>query len=315
VNDPQGLATAPDGSLYFSDSGNNRVRVVHTDGTIATIAGTGKAGFAGDGGPARAADLNTPAGLAVAADGALLVADSGNDRVRRVGLDGTITTVAGNGGGGSGGDGGKATAAQLNVPVDVAAVAGGGFVIAEGGGNRVRRVDAAGTIARLAGAGGPRFGGDGRAATAALLNAPRAVELMPSGSEVLVADTDNNRIRYVAIPGQAGRLAFAALEQSVLAPLKRVVDKHTKRRILLVSDVRVSYRVTRECDIVARLATKRGRQIARIDVHAAPGAGAIRLPKALRSGKRRLKKDHYVVSMSATTGSQSAAASIELVVK
>jgi hypothetical protein len=77
----------------------------------------------------------------------------------------------------------------------------------------------------------------------------------------------------------------------------------------------VTYRVTRQCDIVARLATKRGRQIARIKIHAAPGAGAIHLPKALRSGKRRLKKDHYVVGMSATTGSESAAASVELVVK
>ncbi|MFL5895763.1 MAG: hypothetical protein ACJ76Z_11720, partial [Thermoleophilaceae bacterium] len=172
VNGPAGVAVAGDGTVFFSDSGNNRVRAIRPDGTITTVAGAGTAGSGGDGGPATAAQLNAPAGLALAADGGLLVADAGNGRVRRVGADGRIATAA----------------AGLARPLDVAAVAGGGFVVAETGGNRVRTVTADGSVLPLAGAGGPRFGGDGGSPVKALLNGPRAVELMPSGTEAVIAD-------------------------------------------------------------------------------------------------------------------------------
>jgi DNA-binding beta-propeller fold protein YncE len=302
VDGPAGVAVAPDGSLYFSDTGNNRVRVIDTNGTIATVA----------------AGLNAPGGLAVTTDGSLLIADSGNNRVRRIAPDGVISTVAGTGGGGSGGDGGAATAAQLNLPVDVAAIPSGGFLIAEQGGHRIRRVDSSGQIAPLAGTGGPRYGGDGLPAASGLLNAPRAVELMPSGAEVLVADTDNNRVRYIAIPGQATRLAFAPTTGTVTMNLeKRTIgtQKH-KRRILVVSAKAIAFRITKESDLVVAISTKKGRKVGRLAV-GRPGAGltAWHLPRALRTGKRRLKKDHYVLSMTATAGSESATHSMELIVK
>jgi serine/threonine-protein kinase len=94
---PTGIAFDGDGNLYLSDADNNRVRKVDPAGVIATVAGTGAPGFSGDGGPATAAELDAPAGLAVSADGRLYIADQGNDRVRRIDRDGVITTVAGGG--------------------------------------------------------------------------------------------------------------------------------------------------------------------------------------------------------------------------
>jgi hypothetical protein len=317
VNAPAGLAVDGSGRLFFSDSGNNRVRLIDLDGTITTIAGTGQAGSGGDGGPAKAAQLRAPAGLAVAADGSLLIADSGNNRVRRIALDGTIATVAGTGGGGSGGDGGPAPAAQLNLPVDVAAIPGGGFFVAEQGGNRVRRVDAGGTITRVAGTGGPRYGGDGGSATRALLNAPRAVELMPSGVELLIADTDNNRIRSVAVPGQGTLLGLAILKPSFRGKLvkKAVEVKGKKRRVLVVRNVKLALRLTRESNLTFRLRRKTGGTVAIWRAHLGPGIGAAHLPPKLLAGKRRLTKDHYVVGVTAKSGTASAAAAAELVVK
>ena len=105
------------------------------------MAGTGTAGFAGDGGPATAARLNFAREVTTTAEGGFLIADQGNQRIRRVAPHGTIMTVAGNGTAGSAGDGGAATAAQLNNPTGVAATAGGGFLIAEPTNHRIRFVD------------------------------------------------------------------------------------------------------------------------------------------------------------------------------
>ena len=124
----QGIAIDRWGNLYLSDTGNHRVRKISTSGVITTIAGTGVAGFSGDGGPAATAQLNLPYGLATDLAGYLYVADYGNDRVRRIGLDGLIVTVAGNGIQGSTGDGGAATGAQLLSPRNVAVDAVGNDV-------------------------------------------------------------------------------------------------------------------------------------------------------------------------------------------
>ena len=127
----QGIAVDRWGNLYLSDTGNHRVRKISTSGVITTLAGTGVAGFSGDGGPATAAQLNLPYGLAADLAGYLYVADLGNDRVRRVGPDGVIITVAGNGNQGSSGDGGAATGAQLLSPRNVAVDAAGNLYFSE----------------------------------------------------------------------------------------------------------------------------------------------------------------------------------------
>jgi len=95
MSDPNGITVDAAGDVVFSDANNNRVRRIDVHGVITTIAGTGLAGFSGDGGPATAAQLRAPVGVVIDADGNLYIADQGNGRVRRIGVDGVITTVAG----------------------------------------------------------------------------------------------------------------------------------------------------------------------------------------------------------------------------
>jgi hypothetical protein len=134
------IAAYPDGGFAFSEG--HRVRRVAPDGTITTIAGGLLAGFGGDGGPAKAAFLNAPGGLAVAPDGSLLIADSQNHRIRRIGPDGRIATIAGDGAKQSDGNGGPALEASLDTPRGVDATPAGDLVIAELGGHRIRFVQA-----------------------------------------------------------------------------------------------------------------------------------------------------------------------------
>jgi NHL repeat-containing protein len=140
---PNGVSVTSDGGFLIVDDNNNRVRRVSPTGTITTVAGNGIAGFSGDGGPARGASLSLGGGAVETPDGGLLIADTGNQRVRRVSPTGTITTVAGTGDWGFLGDGGPATLAQIKGPWAVAATATGGFLIADTNNNRVRLVDAA----------------------------------------------------------------------------------------------------------------------------------------------------------------------------
>ncbi len=184
------------GNLYIAE--DNRVRRVDlATGTITTLAGTGAAGFSGDGGPATAAQLNSPMGIALESRN-IYIADSGNNRVRRVELTtGIITTFAGTGAGGFSGDGGAATAAQLNNPHDFA-LGSGNLYIADYGNNRVRKVDlATGTITTIAGGGtlSAGSGGDGGPAMAALLNGPRSVAL--ASGNLYICDQNIHRVRKV----------------------------------------------------------------------------------------------------------------------
>jgi len=201
IDAPRGVVALSDGGFLIPDTENNRVRRVWPDGTITTVAGTGVQGFAGDGGPATAAQLSFPFGVAATADGGFLVIDSGNDRIRRVSPDGTITTVAGNGTVGYSGDGGPAIAASLGKPPNIVAYPDSGFLIADSGNNRIRRVWPDGTITTIVGTGVQGFTGDRGPASAARLAVPTAVGLTASG-QILIADTANNRIRYVGVPGK-----------------------------------------------------------------------------------------------------------------
>ena len=193
---------APDGSgnLYIADRSNHRIRKVDSAGNITTVAGTGTAGFGGDGGAAVAAQLNSPTGVAPDGSGNLYIADTDNRRIRKVDSAGNITTVAGDGTTGFGGDGGAAVAAQLNSPIGVAPDGSGNLYIADQNNDRIRKVDSAGNITTVAGDGTTGFGGDGGAAVAAQLNLPHSVAVDGAGN-LYIADWGNHRIRKVDSAG------------------------------------------------------------------------------------------------------------------
>jgi len=197
---PTAVAVDGAGNVYIADQENERVRRVATNGTIVTIAGTGTPGFGGDGGPATAADLNTPRGLAVDAAGNLYIADTGNNRIRKVDAGGTITTIAGTGAGGYGGDGGPADAATLSAPHGLALGGDGSLYISDTGNSRVRRLLVDGTIVTVAGRGGARYSGDGGPAVKAELNLPASVAVDRAG-DLYIADTENDRVRVVDSSG------------------------------------------------------------------------------------------------------------------
>ena len=188
------------GNLYIADGGNNRIRKVDSAGMITTVAGTGTAGFGGDGGAAVAAQLSSPTGVAPDGSGNLYIADTDNGRIRKVDSAGNITTVAGDGTFGFGGDGGAAVAAQLNSPSGVAPAGSGNLYIADQNNDRIRKVDSAGNITTVAGDGTTGFGGDGGAAVAAQLNLPHSVAVDGSGN-LYIADWGNHRIRKVDSAG------------------------------------------------------------------------------------------------------------------
>jgi outer membrane protein assembly factor BamB len=218
LDDPHGLYETGTGStLYFADTGNNRIRVVNTEaqdivvasvtihpGDIETVAGGGS----GCTEPCSATNqsLSGPRDVFVDKDGNIYIADTGNDRIRKVDAGGTITTVAG---GGSCtppdvGDGGPATSACLSSPSGVAVDEAGNIYIADTDNNRIRKVVAGGTITTVVGTGDAGYSGDGGPATAAHLNHPH--DVYPYGSmyagtiDLLIADTDNNVIRWVHGP-------------------------------------------------------------------------------------------------------------------
>ena len=188
------------GNLYIADFNNHRVRRVNSSGTVTTVAGTGTAGYSGDGGPATSAEIDFPRGLAVDADGNLYIADYSNDVVREVDGSGTITTVAGTGTAGYSGDGGDATAAELDGPRTLAFDSDGNLYITDSLNNVIRKVGPSGTITTVAGTGTAGYSGDGGDATAAELNQPWGVTLDASGN-LYIADTLNNVVRRVNTSG------------------------------------------------------------------------------------------------------------------
>ena len=200
MNLPHGVAVAVDGSVYVSDSANNVVRKAAVNGTISTIAGNGSAGFGGDAGNGPVAQLNAPEGVAVDKLGNVYIADSANNRVRKVASTGTITTFAGTGTAGSTGDGGAAASAQLNAPFGLALDAAGNLYVTEFGGNRVRKVSVSGTISTVAGNGVAGYAGDGSQAANAELSGPKAVAADAAGN-IYIADTNNNAVRLVTAAG------------------------------------------------------------------------------------------------------------------
>jgi sugar lactone lactonase YvrE len=202
LNLPQGVAVDATGNLFIADTVNNRIREVGTNGIINTVAGngyvnpyTGSGGYSGDGGAATNAELNGPIDVAVDATGNLFIADTYNNRIRKVGANGIIATVAGNGLY-TYGDGGAATNAELYWPFGVAVDATGNVFIADTYNNVIREVGTNGTITTVAG-GGTNSLGDGDAAINAELNQPTGVAVDATGN-LFIADYFNARIRKVA---------------------------------------------------------------------------------------------------------------------
>ena len=201
---PNGIAVAPNGDLYIADSNNDVIRRVDARNNIEPVAGSHDlgTGFSGDNGPAIVAQLDTPDGVAIAPDGDLIVADSHNDRIRRVDRPTRIiTTIAGSGENGYDGDDKPAIEAALNTPSAVAAAPNGDIYIADTLNYRVRMVDAkTGLIHTVAGdgtPGDPQNVGDGGPATSAHLNMPSDVAIDPRTGDIYIADMHHNRVRKV----------------------------------------------------------------------------------------------------------------------
>ena len=200
IHEPAAVILDPAGNLILSDTENYRVRRVDAQNhLIETIAGIGSPGYSGDGGTATQAAISTPGGLAIDGAGNIYFADSGNQIIRRIDVNGNITTVAGTPQSqGYSGDGGLATSAKLFLPEGIAFDATGNLYIADTGNAVIREVDAVtGKISTVAGVpGSPGYNGDGTA-TASKLNSPWTVTVGPDNS-LYIADTYNNRIRRVS---------------------------------------------------------------------------------------------------------------------
>ncbi|HEU5341733.1 Ig-like domain repeat protein [Edaphobacter sp.] len=195
---PSAIAYDAQGNLYIAEAGKHDIRKVDSAGDITTIAGTGTQGFGGDGGSATAAELDSPQGLAVDAAGDLYVADTHNQRIRKIAATtGIITTVAGAGVAGYSGDGGPAVSARLDLPTAIALDTAGNLYVADTANHRIRKISVAtGIITTAAGNGVEGYSGDGAAATAAALDSPAGLAVDTAGN-VYLADTHNDRIRRI----------------------------------------------------------------------------------------------------------------------
>ncbi|MFM7204695.1 MAG: MopE-related protein [Myxococcota bacterium] len=200
LNAPSELRFGPDGALYIADSQNHRIRRIGLDGIISTVAGNGTATFAGDNGPAIQASLNLPNGVVFDGSGHLYIADSLNNRIRKVNPAGIITTYAGQGIGYAG-DGGSAASARFITPLGLGITAEPALLISDSGNNRVRKIRLNDDqVSTVAGNGSRSYGGDGQEATRAALNLPSAVAVLDDGG-FFIADSGNNRVRYVNASG------------------------------------------------------------------------------------------------------------------
>jgi sugar lactone lactonase YvrE len=197
---PEGLAVAADGSLFVSDGFNHSVFRIDGDGRVTRVAGTGSAGFSGDGGNAALAALNRPADLRVDRKGNLFIADVQNERVRKVDPSGRITTVAGTGEAGFSPDGTLAVEARLDTPWGLGIDLQDRLMIADSANQRVRRIDEDGRLVTLAGSGRQGYDGDGGPAIRASLNYPEGLFVEPGG-KLFIEDEWNNSVRVVDTDG------------------------------------------------------------------------------------------------------------------
>ncbi len=196
ISQSWGITEDAIGNVLFSDRFNNVIRKIDTSGIINTIIGTGVAGYSGDGGPASAAQLNSPVELLLDNYGNFYFSDFFNNRIRKISSSGIITTIAGNGITGYSGDGGPATNAELNRPVGLSIDSTGNIYIGDYNNSSIRKINSTGIISTIAGTGTSGFSGDGGPATAAEINSPQGVYVNNSGN-IYICDVYNNRIRMI----------------------------------------------------------------------------------------------------------------------
>ena len=251
---PDGVALGPGGDLYIADARDHEIRRIDSHGAITTVAGNGSqcsaAPACGDGGPATAAQLNYPESLAFDAHGAMVIADNGDNEIRRV-SGGQITRVAGTGTACASaprcGDGGSAVTATLSAPEGVAVDRSGAVYIADWGDNEVRVVSRHGTISRLAGNGtacavAPACGDTG-AASAAQLGAPQGLAV-DAGANVYVGDTFDNEVRLIPATSVApARVRSAHGSSALLAFATTTTRSSVTVHFLLSASARVSLSV------------------------------------------------------------------------
>lgn len=201
LNHPRGIAFDAAGNMYIADTGNHAIRRVDTHGVITTIAGTGTAGFSGDGASATAAQLFLPEGLACDSSGNIFVGDTSNNRVREINVTtGTITTVAGDGNPRLAGDGSLASSASLAFPAALAFDPSENLLVADSQNNRIRSING-GIISTIEGNTQPAYTGDG-AAHGNFLNQPEYITFDSAGN-MFFSDSENSRIRRVDAGSQA----------------------------------------------------------------------------------------------------------------
>jgi uncharacterized protein (TIGR03437 family) len=207
---PRNVITDASGNVLIADTANHKVRKVSPDDAIATLAGSGLPGVAGDGRPAQSAQLNSPAGLAAdASSGYVYVGDTGNARLRRIAPSGDIATVIGLFGGGGAGDGGGPSSAQVRDINAAALDAAGNVYIADTGNHRIRRISAdLGTIERIAGGSSAGAGADGIPAINSAMNSPQGLAIGTDGW-VYFSDTNNHRVRRFLPNGNVETVAGA----------------------------------------------------------------------------------------------------------
>jgi Secretion system C-terminal sorting domain/NHL repeat len=232
LNYPVGIAVDGPGNIYIADQFNCRVRKINTSGIISTIAGTGICFGGGDGGPATAARVQYPLGVACDGMGNVFIADYGNNRIRRINPAGIIDTIAGSPIFGFTGDGGPAIVARLYYPMAIATDVSGNVYISDVNNSRIREINTAGIINTIIGTGVDGYSGDGGPPTAAQINRSTGIAIGPAG-KIYISDNYNNRIRVVHLPTHE-----PFFTRGVSASFTTCPDKNTSLDTLLtVSDI------------------------------------------------------------------------------